>query len=147
MTWTYSGNPASSAIDAVRFNIGDTDSADEQLQNEEISYLLTQNGNNVISTSIQACTNLAAKYARRADRDVGDLKVKWSQLQKHYRELAATLRRTKLANGDINVMAGGVYDATGDADRANSAILQPRFKRGQFNNPEDTSSGYDEDWS
>ena len=42
MTWTYSGNPSSTERDAVRFLVGDTDTNDQLLSNEEIDYLVTQ---------------------------------------------------------------------------------------------------------
>jgi len=45
MTWTYSGNPANSSSDAVRFLIGDTDTTDQLISNEEIAYLVTVHGN------------------------------------------------------------------------------------------------------
>lgn len=40
MSFTYSGNPETSTLDAVRFMIGDTNPCDPLLQDEEINYLI-----------------------------------------------------------------------------------------------------------
>ena len=39
MTWSYSGDPASSDRDAIRFYIGDTDTTLQLLQDEDIDFL------------------------------------------------------------------------------------------------------------
>ena len=43
MSFTYSGDPAASQLDAVRFALGDTIKEGALLQDEEINYLLSQN--------------------------------------------------------------------------------------------------------
>ena len=45
MSFTYSGNPETSTLDAVRFMIGDTNPCDPLLQDEEINYLIGQHAN------------------------------------------------------------------------------------------------------
>ena len=42
MSWTYSGDPATSDKDAVRFLTGDTDAGDQLASDEEIAYALSQ---------------------------------------------------------------------------------------------------------
>ena len=42
MTWSYSGDPANSTNDSIRFLIGDTDTNDRLITNEEIAYIVTQ---------------------------------------------------------------------------------------------------------
>ena len=40
MTWAYSGNPATSDLDQVRFTLQDTDTSFQLLANEEINFLI-----------------------------------------------------------------------------------------------------------
>lgn len=77
MTWSYSGNPAASANDKVRFLCGDTDTNNQQITNEEIAFLLTEWGGNAYTAAAEACMAIAGKYASKADssRSVGDLSI------------------------------------------------------------------------
>lgn len=91
MTWTYSGNPASSTRDAVRFEIGDTITGDQELSDEEIAYVLTQE-TNVKYASAACCDRIAAKYARKVEKSVGDLKLSMQQKFDQYMKLAERIR-------------------------------------------------------
>jgi hypothetical protein len=75
MAWTYSGSPSSSPLDEVRFLIGDTNVDDQLLANDEIAYLLSQNGADVYAAAIGGVRGLIAKAARQVEtsRQVGDL--------------------------------------------------------------------------
>jgi hypothetical protein len=76
MTWTYSGNPAASALDQVRFITGDTDSTDQLLSNEEIAWLISSRltAQNAAPYAAEA---IAASLARESDssKSVGDLSL------------------------------------------------------------------------
>lgn len=76
MTWTYSGDPGSSTRDLVRFLIGDTDTTDQLLTNEEIDYLITTFTDGY-SAAIGAVNALIAKFARQVDesKKVADLSL------------------------------------------------------------------------
>jgi len=90
MTWTYSGNPADSTKDAVRFLVGDTDTTDQLITNEEITYLIAQHGvvNRVASETARA---IAAKFARLMNRTIGGLSADFSAKYRQYLELADNL--------------------------------------------------------
>lgn len=83
MTWTYSGNPANSSRDAVRFLVADTDSNDPLITDEEIAYLLDLY-TEAPSAAVGAARAIAAKFSREADqaRTVGDLTLSESLSQK-----------------------------------------------------------------
>ena len=53
MTWTYSGDPATNARDAIRFLTGDTDTNDQLINDEEIAWT-----NNQVTGSDTATTAL-----------------------------------------------------------------------------------------
>lgn len=85
MTWTYSGDPSNSSKDAVRFMIGDTDSTDPLLQDEEITYLVTIHAA-VGMAAVGAARAIAARFSREGDkaRTVGDLSLSESLSQKSF---------------------------------------------------------------
>jgi hypothetical protein len=91
VTWSYSGNPASSDTDAVRFLVGDTDTTDQLISNEEINYTLSVY-NEPAFAAIAAARSIAAKFARQSDqsRSVGDLSLSesFSQKSQQYQHLA-----------------------------------------------------------
>lgn len=91
MAWTYSGDPAASPRDAVRFLIGDTLTADQQLQDAEIAFHVDRHSS--IELAAAACADaLEARYARKVDVTDGDTRLAFSQRAMSYGRLAATLR-------------------------------------------------------
>lgn len=90
MAWSYSGDPATSTRDAVRFLIGDTDTNDQLISNEEINYFVTEFGNARRSAS-EAARSIAAKFARLMNRSIGGLSADFSAKYRQYLELADSL--------------------------------------------------------
>lgn len=90
--WTYSGDPASSPLDATRYLVGDTLETDQLLQDEEIQYELTQSSN-VLLAAARCCEAIASKFARLADSSIGQTSIKASQKYLQYSTRAAQLRR------------------------------------------------------
>jgi hypothetical protein len=90
VTWTYSGNPANSTLDAVRFLMGDTDTTDQLLSNEELSWLITTEGTAYYAAA-EACRAVAAKFARQMSRSVGGLSADFAAKYRQYLELADRL--------------------------------------------------------
>lgn len=131
MSWSYDTSlPAD--LDKVRLLIGDTDTTDQQLSDEELGAMLTVYGA-VNSAAIAACRALAAKYARYADKWVGDLKILASQKHRAYLELAEELQAAGAsATGAALAVptAGGIYTAEKEAYEGNTARVSPFFHRG-----------------
>lgn len=90
MTWTYSGNPSNSTLDAVRFIIGDTDTNDQLLSNEEINYYVAEHGS-VLRIASESARAIAAKFARYMSRSIGGLSADFSAKYRQYLELADNL--------------------------------------------------------
>jgi len=137
MTWTY--DPAdldtetpSGQLNTVRLLIGDTDSTDEQLQDEEVAFSLSLNESNVYNSAIWCCTTISSKYARRVTTEIDStLKSDYSDLAKHYSDLSVQIGRTqkKLSGNSLGAKFVGTLKADlviGD-DR-----VQPEFRKGQF---------------
>lgn len=93
MTWTYTGDPASSSGDAVRFWVGDVTDTTPQLSDEEIAYLLSLTGGNVLQAAIAGCVQLANRYSSQVDFAVEtELRVDLSQRAEAYATRARELR-------------------------------------------------------
>lgn len=90
MAWTYSGDPATSDKDLVRFLCGDTDSTMPLLTDEEIQYLLSVKAN-AQKAAQAACQRILAKLAREVDYTIGPERVEASQRLANYKELLQTL--------------------------------------------------------
>jgi len=129
-TWTYDGDPTASDTAAVRFAVGDTDTTDQLLSDEEIAYLLTEYGT-VTAAAVSACEALAAKFARQVDRQVGNLRLSSSQRAAQFRELAATLRRRAALTA--TPYAGGLTYTDKDARAADTDRVKPAFTKGTGN--------------
>src|SRR5262245_24926334 len=92
MTFTYASTDLSTTLAQVRLTIGDTNSADPLLTDEEINYAILSGGS-VNSSAAIAADWISAKFARLADKSVGDLSISQSQKAKQYADLSARLRR------------------------------------------------------
>jgi hypothetical protein len=76
MAFTYI-DPSSGNRDKVRFLIGDTNSTDYHMQDEEIAYLLSTWGNNVYDAAIAGAEIIAGQFAHKTNysRSIGDLSI------------------------------------------------------------------------
>lgn len=129
MSWTYTADPANSTRDAVRLLIGDTDTNDQQLQDGEISWFLSQAGGSALQGAIAACRALQAKYARLADTTVDDVQVRASQRRDGYRALIASLQAQAATSPSALPYCGGISIADKAAREADTDRVEPFFTR------------------
>lgn len=98
MAFTYI-DPSSGNRDKVRFLIGDTDSTDFHLSDEEIAYLLSTWNTNVYDAAIAAAELIAGQYAHKTNysRSVGDLSISesYGSSATEFRSLADRLRKQR----------------------------------------------------
>lgn len=125
MTFAYGGDPAASDKDAVRFLLGDVDSAEPLVTDEEILYALDKwadlYGTNEWTAATLADT-IASRYAREASISADGVNVSLGIVAQQFRELAASLRQQHK-----NLLVGGSPDAGGislyeQADPANAPL-------------------------
>lgn len=113
MGWSYDETQLTvSPRDAVRFNIGDTDKADPQLQDEEIDYLITQY-TSVGAAAYHACLKIAARWAKKANRTIGSLSIQYRDKYEAYLQLAEEIR-TELIIRNIGLPTAGGYVTNGE---------------------------------
>lgn len=136
MAFTYSGDPASSNRDAVRFLLQDTDSTDHFLHDAEIDFILIEVGNSIYQAAHDACYVVASRFARQADtsKSVGDMSLSttYSNRASEYRTLAE--RFLELANRREPPIPR--YAAAAMVSTANRDVETPTtdFEIGQFDN-------------
>jgi hypothetical protein len=148
MSWSYSGDPDSSALNAIRFLCGDTDTADQLLSNEEISWTNSQVTGSTTSTdalyevSYRCLVMIASKFSRLADQAIGDMRVNMSQKAKGAREQAYEMKKLAEREGSTPTpYAGGITVSDKEVDEDNSDLVRHAFKVGQFTDVRDGSSG------
>ena len=144
MAWTYGGDPSANARDAIRFLIGDTDTTDQLLSDEEVAWVNSEaSGTSTGTTALydaayRCCLTIASKLAREADKQIGDLSVSMSQRAVAYREQAASLKALSGREGGVPIpYAGGITISDKDIDEENSDIFRTWFSSGQFENVRD----------
>lgn len=126
MSFSYSGNPGQSALDAVRFNVGDTDARRPQLQDGEVLYCLEQAGGDIQAASITACEAIIAQLSRLCDQSVGSVSKSFSQLLGNYKEVLGNLRRIASSSGGIPII-GGISHAANALPYHNPDYVRPQF--------------------
>jgi hypothetical protein len=144
MTWTYGGDPSANAKDAIRFLIGDTDTTDQLLSNEEILWVNTEasgttTGTNALyDAAYRCCLTIASKLARLADKQIGDLNVKLSQKAQGYLTQAAQFNKMAQVQNFVPIpYAGGISISDKEIDEDNTDSVRPYFSSGQFQNVAD----------
>lgn len=142
MAWSYDPSNLSTTTDAGRLNIvrlliGDTITADQQMQDAEITFSLAQNGDSTYMAASWACRTLASKFARMVTTQLdGALSANYSDLMMHYQQLADTLEyQGKTSGAALGVRAGGITKTSIEAARADTDRIEGSFRRDQFKNP------------
>lgn len=126
MTWTYTPD-FDTDRDQVRFFMGDTDTTDQLISDEEIAFAVTEEGN-LYEAAATLCEALAAEFARKVNRQVGDLRLSSEQQFEHYLELAGKLRR-RASTKSTNVLAPSISIADKNAAENDTDRVRPSFTR------------------
>lgn len=131
-TFTYTGDPARNTRDAVRFHAGDTDRENAELEDGEIDYALTLQPN-VKLAAAELLEALAAKYSRKADISVGQVSKSLGSISDRLAKRAEGLR-SKAGIIATPFFGGLTQSGKTNLDQGTDDV-QPRFRRGQFDNP------------
>ena len=142
MSWSYDPTnldttTSAGRLNSVRLLVGDTDTNDQQVQNEEITFSLSETGNNIYSAAAWIARTIASQYSRRVDTQLdGALQANYSDLAEQYYKLAEDLEYRGKTNGAVlGVAAGGLTISDIQAVRANTNRVEGAFRRDRFRNP------------
>ena len=142
MAWSYDPTDldtttASGRLNTVRLLVGDTDTLDQQKENEEITFALAENGNNVYYAGAWTARAIASKYSRQVNTEIsGALKADYSDLASQYKTLADSLEyQGKTSGAAVGVLAGGITKSGIKAVRADTNRIEGSFRRDRFKNP------------
>lgn len=128
MSWSYNANLAAEK-DQVRFHIRDTDEAAPLVQDEEISFLLTEHGS-VYAAAAAACRNIALYFTRRVSlvsKETG-IKDDMKERADSYRQMADDFDEQASRTG-LSVFAGGISQSDKESRADNQDATAPAFRR------------------
>lgn len=142
MAWSYDETNLNTTttfgrINSVRLLLGDTDSGDQQVQNEEVEFALAQVSNNIYLAASWLARSISSLYARKVDVQLdGALSAKYSQLSQQYHKLSERLEHQgKKANATLGIKAGGISITNVESIRQNTDRIMPAFRGDRFRNP------------
>lgn len=99
MSWSYSGDPSSSAIDEARFMLMDTNEASPIFSDEEIQYLITKYGDNPDMLEYQLFETAATKFAQAVGRTLGPQSEDPSGRLSFYKSRADSAKKKCVSKG------------------------------------------------
>lgn len=142
MSWSYDPTnldttTSAGRLNSVRLLVGDTNTDDQQVQNEEITFSLSETGENIYSAAAWVARTIASQYSRRVNTQLdGALSADYSDLAEQYYKLAEDLEYRGKTNGAVlGVAAGGLTVSDIQAVRANTNRVEGSFRRDRFRNP------------
>lgn len=136
MSWNYSGDPADSSRDAVRFLCGQTSTGDPiTLEDEEIAYAIAQTDGTYLAAAL-CCETLAARYRtiQPTAETIGDLSVTWGDRAKQLDAQAKALRHRSAIRAATPFL-GGQSETDQEARQEDGDLRQPAFRPGRFDYP------------
>ena len=132
---SYTGNPSTNPVDALRLEIGDTDEDNSILTDNDYIYFINKNPDSFRKQWQAAAQAALFKLARYTRERAGQIEVDGSAA---YRQYAQALKDkiTNPAYSDVHPISffGGVDRANYISNSLNPDIVDQQFFRGQSNN-------------
>jgi hypothetical protein len=138
MSWNYDPTlltpPANANADqlsqtqlmGVRYLVGDTITTDQQVQDEEILFVLTQR-TSIWGAAATVCRSLASKYSRLVDTVDKDLRTTFSAKANAYRRAALGYEQDAMVRGGALPYAGGISFNDKIMNESNTDRVPPQF--------------------
>lgn len=131
--WTYSGDPSTSAKDAIRFLMGDILPKDPLVNDNEITYAYTAKGS-TYGAAAMLCRSLSSQYARLVDTVDRELRTSYSTKSANFLRMAIQFeQQASIASGAIPY-AGGISVADKNAQVSDTDRVAPQFNIGFLDN-------------
>lgn len=132
MTWTYDSSDISTDLAKVRTEIGDTNSSDQGLSDEQIQYFIDMSPSALSGATFRAARALYAKWVRDVDRSNIGMSVQRSQKLQHLMDLMKELKASRIAMAAPKI--GGVSQSSKDSLTDDGDLVSPAIQRRQFDN-------------
>lgn len=134
MAWSYDATTlATTPKDQVRLLIGDTVSTDQQMQDEEITFLLSRRSS-IYGAAAECCRSLQAKFSRSVDQSAGDTRAMYSQMAKAYAVKVREFESKAAAGGSGLPYAGGISESDKGGREDDDDRVSPQFQLGMMDN-------------
>jgi hypothetical protein len=125
MSYTYSGNPASSLVDATHFYLGNTLPDLAFATDEECAFALAQQGNNPLLAAAFVAETKAAEFVRRPSQVTREGRtIRYDNQAENFLVLARTLR-IQASLRTTGLYAGGLSGSEHGADAGDRDLRQP----------------------
>ena len=149
-TFSYSGDPGASRLDALRFILGDTDENRAVFSDEELDWISTQQPNIWHAAALAADTAWSSFASGQSStgsasnavktRTVGALSLTYSIMEdkdraEQFKEMAINFRRRAALGGGWSPYAGGISKSDKETREQDTDWDRPAFARGMFDNP------------
>lgn len=135
MSWTYSGDPASSTKDTIRFLVGDTLVDEPLCSDEEIAWAITQNSDTYAAAALIA-NGISTYFARMADaEEIGPIKTTFNNRIKYYTAKAKELEAKVGSNSGLIFYAGGISVSDKLANNSDTDREPTAFSKGMNDTP------------
>ena len=134
MAFTWTGDPAASTIEKIRWEIGDTVNTTAnpcKFQDAEVQYAYDQE-HSILCAAARLCEQLSVRYSDAADRTMGPLRVNMTEKSGLYADKAKMLRKRATICAEPYI--GGISEAKKDIFDEDSDLIQPTFTKGMHDN-------------
>lgn len=128
MSWTYSVT-LTAAKDKVRWYTQDTNTNEQLVQDEEITFALSEKSQNILQTSALVAEIIARKFGRQATITTPDLRADLGQRAAFYWSLAQDLRTRTVA---VSPFIGGISIDNKETYVDDEDRVRPLFEKDQF---------------
>lgn len=134
MPWSYNPSElATNEVYQVRAELQDTDPRDQQLQDEEIAYALTQE-RNFWAGCARCAEMIGRRVLRKADVRLGrSMQVQYTKMAQGWFTMARMLRSK--AMGTVVPYIGGMTAADKMTIGQDSGLIAPMFTKNMMENP------------
>ena len=117
MTFTYNSASIGTNLVKVRLRLGDTNSDDALLTDEEINHYLDVAEDDLPTAAVMACRAIVAKFARVVNDSAAGINSSKTSKFSQYRDLLRELEEEVRSRGAAQPFVGGIsIDREDDAD-------------------------------
>jgi hypothetical protein len=143
--FTYGGDLVNSALDRIRFELGDTSQSKAKFNDNEINGLLSICSGNIYLVCSKLCYILATRTAGLENVRTSDYVTDRSGISKKYLQMAKVFQQRSVGVGAFIMPSMTVTEK--EINEENTDLLQPTFKRGLHENHDVVSTIDDQDAS